>query len=117
MQIEGKKATYTAQEFIVPTGRFVFEEPYVYQSIQDSISSGAAGFWSILVDVVPYTVSLAMGGGRTEEEGLVEARSIYINALAQFDIDPFEAELFWDTYQDVESIRTNPYDSATAVVD
>ena len=117
MQIEGKKVTYTAQEFVVPTGRFVFEEPYVYQSIQDSITAGAGGFWSILVDAVPYTASLAAGRGRTEEEGMMEARSVYINALAQFDIDSFEAELFWDTYQDVEFVRANPYDDTAAALD
>ena len=117
MEIEGKKVTYTAQELVVPTGRFVFQEPYVYQAIQDSISAEQSGFWSILVDVVPYTVSLALGGGRTEEEGLAEAKALYISSLAQFEVDSFEASLFWDTYQEVETTRTNPYGDAVAVAD
>ena len=109
MDVDASKVTYAQESAVVPTGGFVFTEPHVYQCIQDSISAGSQGWWSILVDIVPYTTALALAKGLSEDEAAAEARDRYLRSLAQFDVDSFEAELFWDTYQDVEASKDNPY--------
>lgn len=109
MDIDAQRVTYHNREAVVLTGRTTFEEPYVKLAIQDSLTTGAEGLWSLLVDVVPYTEATSRAAGRTEEEATADARAAYISALAQHDVDGFEAEMFWDSYVDVEWAKQNPF--------
>ena len=114
MDIEAHKFRYADAQSVVPTGQFVFQEPRILECIQDSVSTGQEGFWSLLVDTIPYTKALALARGESEQAALGEAKAKYTEALARFDVDGFEAELFWDTHQDEEWIKANPYRDASA---
>lgn len=109
MDIDAERVIFHAREAVVLVGRTTFEEPYVKLCIQDSITDGQEGFSSLLVDIVPYSKATALAAGRTEEEADADARAAYIAALGQHDVDGFEAEMFWDTYADIEFVKQNPY--------
>lgn len=109
MNIDGHKVTVERQADVIEVGGFLFLDPVVRQVISNSAASPSGPHWFIHVDVVEYITLLAEQAGRSAGDALNLARTTYIDALASFDIDPFEAEMFWETYQDAAYAAENPY--------
>lgn len=108
MDINAERINFPHPDVTLRVGQTLWEEPYVKLCIQDGVTDGT-GPTSLVVDIVPYTKATALAAGYTEEQAAAAAAQRYMEALLTHDIDGFEAEMFWESYQDTEFVRANPY--------
>lgn len=108
-EIDAERISFPAPEVVLRTGFSTFEEPYVKLAIQDDITDGNGGLSALLVDIVPYTKATMLAGGHPEAAAEQEAMNRYFYKLYELGYDQFEAQLYWEAYQDLVFTIQNPY--------
>lgn len=107
-ELNAERVFFDTLEEVVPQGAHVFLEPPVLKvSMQDGLADGDA--WSVLIDTVMYHRALFEAEGRNAKRVEADSKAVYIAGLETLDIDGFEAEMFWETYLDVEWEREHPF--------
>lgn len=110
MDIQGTKVTLAHGSEPLVVGSYIFQEPVVRLVVKSSHGVESSRPWYIHVDLVDYVMSFCQSRGLSDSDSRAEVMRRYLKALTILDFDPFEAELFWQTYEDARASTGDPYD-------
>lgn len=108
MDIQGTRVTLDGKSDPLLPGSYLFLEPAVRLVIKSSPASVSPS-WYIHVDLVDYVAAFCQAQNFTEQEIRSECLRRYLSAMHTLDIDSFEAELFWQSYEETRGIGADPY--------